>query len=178
VGFGWCHGQNFGERSARCSPSSGPDTPGPRLKYPFWHLGTAATLWEVHGLAEPPTIEDITAVAGLTRPAAVLLRDDAIRAEVISLLLDQYLSDIGDHQVLLERVGLVDKHIALPDADTLLRILIGVEIRTATWKPNTVLAVHGDTVLVRTDRSRPASRSGSARSRKVSTCSLQMGRFE
>jgi hypothetical protein len=131
----------------------GPRHSRPTPQYPFWHLGTAATLWEVHGLAEPPTTKDMTAVAGLTHPAAVLLRDDGIRAEVISLLLDQYLSDIGDHQVLLERVGLVDKHIALPDADTLLRTLIGVEIRTATGKPNTVLAVHGDTVLVRTDRS-------------------------
>ncbi len=76
----------------------------------------------------------------------------------MSLLLDQYLSDIADHRALLERVGLIDKRIALPDADTLLRTLIGVEIRTATGRPNTVLAVHGDTALVRTDRS-PAGQS-------------------
>lgn len=38
-------------------------------------------------------------------------------------------------------------------ADDLLRDLVGVEIRTATGRPNTVLGVRGDKVLVRTDRS-------------------------
>lgn len=117
---------------AECGPQHSRATP----QYPFWHLGTTATLWEVHGLTDPPTSDDMTAVAGLTRPAAVFLRDDAIRAEVVSLLVDQYLSDIADHQMLLERVSLVDKRIALPDANTLLRTLIGVQIRWSRSRPN------------------------------------------
>jgi hypothetical protein len=48
----------------------------------------------------------------------------------------------------------------LPDARELLRTLIGVEIPTATGNPNTVLSVHGDTALVRTDRSPAGQRVG------------------
>ena len=42
---------------------------------------------------------------------------------------------------------------AWPTASELLRSLIGEEIRTVSGMPNMVLAVHGDTVLVRTTRS-------------------------
>ena len=42
---------------------------------------------------------------------------------------------------------------AWPTASELLRSLIGEEIRTVTGMPNMVLAVHGDTALVRTSRS-------------------------
>jgi hypothetical protein len=40
-----------------------------------------------------------------------------------------------------------------PAADELLQSLIGEEIRTVAGNPNMVLAVHGDTALVRTERS-------------------------
>ena len=46
----------------------------------------------------------------------------------------------------------------LPTAEELLRSLIGEEIGTVTGRPNMVLAVDGDTALVRTDES-PAGRS-------------------
>ncbi|TQM80874.1 hypothetical protein FHX81_3224 [Saccharothrix saharensis] len=42
---------------------------------------------------------------------------------------------------------------ALPKAVDLLRALIGIDIRTVSGKPNTILAVRGDIVIVRTERS-------------------------
>ena len=60
---------------------------------------------------------------------------------------------------------------AWPTASELLRSLIGEEIRTVTGMPNMVLAVHGDTALVRTNRSPKVNRSKSARSRRASTSS-------
>ncbi len=49
----------FGEQHSRATP-----------QYPFWHLRSAAMLWEVHGRTDPPTTDDMTVVAGLTRQAA------------------------------------------------------------------------------------------------------------
>ncbi|MEV6228087.1 hypothetical protein AB0L88_09495 [Saccharopolyspora shandongensis] len=131
----------------------GPEHSKATPQYPFWHLRNSPQVWEVHGLTDVPTINDVTAVAGLTHQAAELLRDDTTRADVVNLLLEQHLPGITDHQALLNQVGLGGTHIALPDARTLLQALIGEQIRTATGKPNTVLGVHDDTALVRTDRS-------------------------
>ncbi|MDA3642612.1 hypothetical protein LZ318_39185 [Saccharopolyspora indica] len=122
-------------------------------QYPFWHLRTSPQVWEVHGLADVPTAGDVTAVAGLTHQAAELLRDDTTRADVVGLLLEEHLRGITDHQTLLARVGLGGTHIALPGARTLLRALVGEQIRTASEESHTVLAVHGDAALVRTDGS-------------------------
>lgn len=101
-----------------------------------------------------PTAGDAGAVAGLTRQAAVLLGDDAIRTKAVDLLLDRYLSSVPDQHALLQRVGLADeRQVVLPGARQLLRSLAGLEIITLTGKPNTVLAVNNDYALVATGRS-------------------------
>ena len=134
---------------AEFAPAAARVTP----EYPFWHLGSARRLWEVHGVTDVPTAADVTAAAGLTRQATVLLRDATVRTEVVDLVMDRYLSDAVDQQTLRQRLAVVDAPSRTPRARNVLRALVGVEIRTVTGRPNMVLAMHGDTVTVRTDRS-------------------------
>ena len=47
-------------------------------------------------------LRDVTSVAGLARGLAVVLRD-TLSAEVVSLLLNEHLSQVADHQTLLGR---------------------------------------------------------------------------
>jgi hypothetical protein len=107
-------------------------------EYPFWHLGSSRLLWEVHGVPDVPRAADRTAAAGLTRQAAVLLRDEAVRSKVIDLVVNRYLS--GDLRGPLR-------------ARDVLRPLVGVQIRTVSGQPNMVLAMNSDTVTVRTKQS-------------------------
>jgi hypothetical protein len=135
---------DFGPEGSRATP-----------QYPFWHLATSERLWEVHGLTGVPTAADVTAVAGLTRGAAGLLRDRATRDAVVEVLFDRYLSGSTDRAALLARVGLRgDRPANLPGAIDVIRPLIGVELHTVTSKrPNIVLELRKDIVLVGTDRS-------------------------
>lgn len=122
-------------------------------QYPFWHLSTARSLWEVYGVADVPTAADMTAAAGFTRQATVLLRDDSFRATMIGFLMDRYLSDAVNRQALNRRltVGIPSRR-ALHARDVL-RPLVGEEIRTVTGRPNMILGMDADTAIVRTDRS-------------------------
>lgn len=61
----------------------------------------------------------------------------------------------------------------LPRAAELLRSLIGEEIRTFSGNPNMVLAVHGDTALVRTGVSPEGQRVGIGESRRAWTSSAR-----
>lgn len=122
-------------------------------QYPFWHLSSARPLWEVYGVANVPTAADVTAVAGFTRQAAVLLRDDSIRATAIEFLMDRHLSGSVDRQELNKRLTVsISPHRRLRARDVLRR-LVGVEIRTVAGRPNMVLGMQADTAIVRTDRS-------------------------
>jgi hypothetical protein len=119
-------------------------------EYPFWHLHTSTGLWEVHGISKPPGKADSTATAGLTQRAAELLQDQAFRTRVVTLLVDRYLSGIADTGLLLHQVGLNTSHSPMPPAHDLLKSLLGREIRTATGRPNKVLALEPADALVAT----------------------------
>ncbi|OLF14384.1 hypothetical protein BLA60_04470 [Actinophytocola xinjiangensis] len=126
--------RGFGAFLREFAPATSRTTP----EYPFWHLGSSRLLWEVHGVAGVPRAADRTAAAGLTRQAAVLLRDEAVRGTVIDLVVNRYLS--GDLRV-------------PPRARDVLRPLVGVRIRTVSGQPNMVLAMNSDTVTVGTKQS-------------------------
>ncbi|MFI7673244.1 hypothetical protein [Actinophytocola sp. NPDC049390] len=127
--------RGFGEFLREFAPATSRTTP----EYPFWHLGSSQLLWEVHGVTDVPRAADRTAAAGLTRQAAVLLRDEAVRSRVIDLVVDRYLSGYLRGRPLRAR--------------DVLRPLVGVQISTVSGQPNMVLAMNGDTVTVRTKQS-------------------------
>lgn len=126
--------REFGAFLREFAPVTSRTTP----EYPFWHLGSSRLLWEVHGVTDVPRTADRTAAAGLTRQAAVLLRDEAVRSKVIDLVVNRYLS--GDLR-------------ESPRARDVLRPLVGVQIRTVSGQPNMILAMNSDTVTVRTKQS-------------------------
>jgi hypothetical protein len=122
-------------------------------EYPFWHLKSAPQLWEVHGVTDVPTIDDTTATAGFTRPAADLLSDPAIRERATRLVIGKYLAGRIDMSWLGERLSLPETE-QVPRALDVLEPLVGHEIRTVTDDlPNKVFGVSGDTVMVGTKKS-------------------------
>ncbi|MEV5544396.1 HNH endonuclease [Saccharopolyspora shandongensis] len=98
--------------------SNGAPTP----HYPFWHLSNTP-LWDVTGITPRsgfnPTSHSLAAAraqAGLTECTYDLLKNSALRTKVVNLLRARYLSTLGDHSALLERVGL-DGHATASGTD-------------------------------------------------------------
>lgn len=132
----------FGGAESRATP-----------QYPFWHLASSERLWEVHGVTDAPTSKDVAAAAGLTRPAAILLGDAAVRDRVVGLLVDEHLAGRVDTGRLGITLGLPNVARRAPHVRDVLRPLVGAEIATATGQTNMVLAMSHDTVVVRTEAS-------------------------
>ncbi|MEU4743288.1 hypothetical protein AB0G02_22890 [Actinosynnema sp. NPDC023658] len=142
----------------------------PTPEYPFVALvGTG--WWEApevgaevpaaHGSAPLRWLKEHDPRAGLPEDVHDRLAVDLqARAAVVRALLDRFFEDdLAEEALRLTGLGEQDPggdgrpSGRLPSAEDLLRDLIGVELRTSTGLPNTVLGVRGADIRVRTQRS-------------------------
>ncbi|WP_146173819.1 HNH endonuclease [Saccharothrix carnea] len=144
----------------------------PTPQYPF--VALAETQWweipevlekppRAHGSAPLKWLTKHNPLAGLPAEVYDLLATDVdARDAVVRALLHRFFRDSPTAEA-LRLTGLVgpldgqasrsDPPLGLPKAVDLLRDLIGIELRTASGKPNTILRVRGDDVVVKTERS-------------------------